>query len=147
MYMYMVTVCFYSNFWELDRLYGTSVKSVINKLKAHFARYGIPEEFVSDNGSQFTSSCFEKFASKWDIKLTTSSPYHSQSNGKAESAVMAAKTMLRKTQTYNQDPFLAILNIRNTPRVEADDEQVQHEHNFITHAEDEQDCVPEPRQM
>lgn len=113
---YMVTVCYYSNFWELDRLYDTTSKSVITKLKAHFARYGIPEEFMSDNGPQFSSSCFKKFASKWDITLSTSSPYHPQSNGKAEAAVKAAKTMLRKTKNDNEDPFLAMLNIRNIPQ-------------------------------
>ena len=32
-----------------------------------------------------------------------------------------------------------------SPRVEADDEQVQNEHDFITHPED--DGVPEPSQM
>ena len=113
---YMVTVCYYSNFWELDRLYDTTSKTVITKLKAHFSRYGIPEEFMSDNAAQFTSSSFKKFASKWDITLKTSSPYHPQSNGKAEAAVKAAKTMLRKTKKDNEDSFLAMLNIRNSPQ-------------------------------
>jgi hypothetical protein len=113
---YMVTVCYFSNFWEIDRLYGTLSKDVISKLKAHFARYGIPDELVSDNGPQFSSDSFKKFVSKWDIKHTPASPHYPQSNGKAESAVKAAKTLLRKTERSKEDPFLALLNIRNTPQ-------------------------------
>ena len=40
-----------------------------------------------------------------------SSPYHSQSNGKAEAAVKIAKTLLRKSK----DPMKALLEWRNTP--------------------------------
>ena len=43
----------------------------------------------------------------------TSSPYNSKSNGKAESAVKTAKSILRKNKYGDQ--FLALLNYRNTP--------------------------------
>ena len=59
---YMVTVDYYSNFWEIDRLYDTKAKTVITKMKAHFARYGIPCQVISDNGSQFTSRDFNMFS-------------------------------------------------------------------------------------
>ena len=55
---YLVTVGYFSNFWEVDRLSRSTSKSVIKKLKAHFARYGIPFMFVSDNGPQFSSDEF-----------------------------------------------------------------------------------------
>ena len=45
----------------------------------------------------------------------TSSPYHSQSNGKAESAVKIAKTLLKKARKDDADIYQAILNWRNTP--------------------------------
>ena len=70
---YLVTVDYYSNYWEIDRLYGTLSTTVIQKLKAHFARYGIPDELVTDNGPQFTSSSFNHFTTKWDIQHRTSS--------------------------------------------------------------------------
>ena len=50
---YLVTVCYRSNFWEVDRLYNTKSSTVIKKLKAHLARYGIPKQLVTDNGPQF----------------------------------------------------------------------------------------------
>ena len=89
--------------------------SVIRKLKAHFVRYGIPEQLVTDNGPQFASRDFLKFAKEWDFEHLTSSPHHSQSNGKAESAVKGAKKLLRKCKSSGSDVFLALLNHRNTP--------------------------------
>ena len=47
---YLITVDYYSNFWEVDNLSSTESISVIRKLKAHFARYGIPDVVMSDNG-------------------------------------------------------------------------------------------------
>ena len=113
---YLITVDYYSNFWEIDRLYDTLSKTVIYKMKAHFARYGIPEQLVTDNGLQFSSSRFHNFTTKYDIQHTTSSPHHPQSNGKAEAAVKAAKRVLKKTAKTGEDQYIAILNLRNTPQ-------------------------------
>ena len=46
---YLVTVDYYSNFWEFDRLPDTKASTVVLKLKNHFARYGCPDQVVSDN--------------------------------------------------------------------------------------------------
>ena len=112
---YLVTVCYKSNFSELDPLTNTKSSTVIKKLKSHLARYGIPRQLVTDNGPQFTSSEFKSFTKKWGIEHTTTSPYHSKANGKVESAVKTAKRMLRKTSKSGEDQYLALLNIRNTP--------------------------------
>ena len=53
---YLITVDYYSNCWEIDRLYDTLSKFVINRMKAPFARYGTPEQLVTDNGLQFSSA-------------------------------------------------------------------------------------------
>ena len=45
---YLVTVDCYSSFFEIDFLSDTSSKSVISKLKHHFARHGIPDVVISD---------------------------------------------------------------------------------------------------
>ena len=45
----------------------------------------------------------------------TSSPYHPKSNGKAESAVKVVKSLFKKSQRDNKDPWLSLLNYRNTP--------------------------------
>ena len=94
---YMVTVDYFSNFWEVDRLTSTTSAAIILKLKNHFARYGRPDRLISDNGPQFASSEFLKFAKEWDFEHRPSSPRHSQSNGKVESAVKTAKRLIRKS--------------------------------------------------
>jgi len=112
---YLVTSDYYSDFFELDHLRSPSSVCVIRKLKAHFAPHGIPKQLVTDNGSQFMSRNFLKFAKDWDFEHLTSSPHHSQGNGKAESAVKEAKKILRKCKSSGSDAFLALLEHRNTP--------------------------------
>ena len=73
---YMVTVDYLTNFWEVDHLRDdTSARSVIRKLKLNFARYGIPQKLVSDNGPQFTSQEFKIFTDEWEIEHDLTSPY------------------------------------------------------------------------
>ena len=45
----------------------------------------------------------------------TSSPYHPKSNGKAVSAVKVVKSLIKKAQRDNKDPWLSLLDYRNTP--------------------------------
>ena len=113
-YDYLITVDYFSNFWEIDYLENTKVSTVIRKLKAHFARYGLPSVLVSDNGPQFSCDEFKDFALKYDFEHKTSSPYYPKSNGMAESAVKTAKRLLVKAVKSGNDPYLAILDHRNT---------------------------------
>ena len=93
---YLVLVDYYSNFIELDYLADTSSQTVIHKLKMHFARHGVPDYVVSDNGPQYTSSEFRRFATTWKFKHVTSSPHYPQANGMAESAVKTCKAIMKK---------------------------------------------------
>ena len=112
---YLVTDDYYSNFWEVDYFADTGAQTIIGKLKAHCARHGIPDTIVSDNGPQYSCHAFARFCESWDITHVTSSPYNSKSNGKAESAVKTCKQIMRKCIDSGSDPFLAILDHRNTP--------------------------------
>jgi hypothetical protein len=112
---YLLTIDYYSNCIEVDRLYKTTSSEVIHKLKAHCARHGIPDAIISDNGPQFTSKEFAEFMEKWSIEHYTSSPYHQQGNGKAEAGVKIAKNLMKKALKDNKDPYLALLDYRNTP--------------------------------
>jgi len=112
---YLITVDFYSNFWEVDSLSSMSAKAVINKLRSHFARYGCPDRLISDNGPQFMASEFQRFAKDWDFQHHLSSPYNSKGNGKIESAVKTAKNLMIKARDAGTDPQLMFLDYRNTP--------------------------------
>ena len=109
---YMITVDYYNNFWEIDRLTSTTSSTVVLKLKNHFARYGCPDRLISDNGPQFVSSEFRKFANDWDFEHRTSSPGNSKANSKVETA---KNLLLRKALSAGTDPYIAILDYRNTP--------------------------------
>ena len=80
------------------------------------ARYGIPDEVVSDSGSLYTSRELKAFAKEYGFKNVTTSLYHHQSNGKVESAVKEAKKILKKSATSKSDPYLALSAHRNTPQ-------------------------------
>ncbi|XP_046346219.2 uncharacterized protein K02A2.6-like [Haliotis rufescens] len=112
---YLITVDYFSNYWEIDYLTDTRSATVVNKLKGQHARHGIPDTCISDNGPQFSAEEFKKFAHDWGFNHVTSSPAYPQSNGKAEQAVKTAKQLLKKAKQAKSDPYLAILNFRNTP--------------------------------
>ncbi|PFX22499.1 Receptor-type tyrosine-protein phosphatase F [Stylophora pistillata] len=109
---YLVLVDHYSDYIVLEPLKNTSAVAVIRALKRNFARHGIPDECVTDNGPQFVSHEYARFAREYGFTSIRSSPYLSRGNGKAESAVKIAKNILKKSRF--EDPYLALLAYRNT---------------------------------
>ena len=59
---YLLVVDYYSRYIEIAKLFGTGSASVINHLKSIFARHGIPEILISDNGPQYAAESFKNFA-------------------------------------------------------------------------------------
>ena len=107
---YLIVVDYYSRYIEVARMEKTTSAATINVLKSIYARHGIPEVLVSDNGPQFSSQEFRDFNLAVDTEHVTSSPLYAQSNGEAESAVKVAKSLL-----CQEDPALALLTYRSTP--------------------------------
>jgi hypothetical protein len=112
---YAITVDYYSRYFEVDNLASTTTSQVVTKLKGHFARHGIPAILTSDNGPQFSSSEFRLFTKNWGIEHQTSSPYHPTANGLVEKCVQTCKRILNKSKISGQDPYIGILEYRNTP--------------------------------
>lgn len=112
---YLVTTYYYSNFFEVDKLASKTSKEVIEKLKPHMARHGIPDKIVSDNGPQFSSQEFQTFKDLYEFHHVTSSPTYPQSNGKAENTVKTVQRIMLKASEAGSDPYLGFLDFRNTP--------------------------------
>lgn len=110
-----MTVDYFSNFWKIDFLENTKPTTVIRKLRSQFARSGIPDTVMSDNGPHFSCKEFAKFAIEYEFQHITLSPNYPESNGKVEEAVKSAKRIMKRARSSKQDVYLSLLDFRNTP--------------------------------
>ena len=108
---YLLVIGYYSRFIELSLLTETTSTAVINSLKSIFARHGLPERLISDNGPQYASDAFAKFAKEYKFCHLISSPKFPQANVEAERGVETIKEMLKRSS----DPYLALPAYRSTP--------------------------------
>ena len=95
----------------MQKLSSTTSSSIIATLKSIFARHGIPDTLVTDNGPQYFCSEFKLFAEAYNFSHVTSSPYYPRGNGEAERAVRTLKNL----QKDAKDPYLALMSYRATP--------------------------------
>ena len=65
---YAVTYNYHSNFFEIDELQTPTSESVISKPRSHFARNGIPDTVITDNGPQYAAQSFAEFSKEWGFK-------------------------------------------------------------------------------
>lgn len=92
--MLLIITDAHSKWPEVYTMSSTTASSTIAKLREVFARYGLPEQLVSDNGPQFVSEELESFLRRNGVKHIRSSPYHPSSNGAAERLVQTVKQAL-----------------------------------------------------
>ena len=78
---YVIVADYYSKYPWIQALPATASKDVTSALKSCFAEYGIPEDVMCDNGSQFISQEYQMFAASYGSKLTTSSPHYQRGHG------------------------------------------------------------------
>ena len=96
--VFLVVVDAYSKWPEVFKMNSTTTNDTITRLKQLFARYGLPNKLVSDNGPQFISYEFEDFMKSNGILHIKSAPYHPQTNGEAERFVQTFKHYLKKVE-------------------------------------------------
>ena len=92
----LVIIDVHSKWIEAVPLQKATAATAVSALQTFFANFGLPEEMVSDNGSQFTSQAFSDFCKHNGIKHSFTPPYHPASNGAAERSVQVVKQAMRK---------------------------------------------------
>ena len=69
---YILIVDYYSKYIEVSILdKGETSKTIIEKIKSIFSRHGIPDRLISDNGRQYVSEEFKRFAEKYKFQHIT----------------------------------------------------------------------------
>ncbi|XP_011860291.1 PREDICTED: uncharacterized protein K02A2.6-like, partial [Vollenhovia emeryi] len=95
---FLVIVDAYSKWPEIFKTTATTSSRTIELFSEAFARNGLPDTLITDNGVQFTSDEFKNFCAHSGIEHIRSAPYHPQSNGQAEKFVHLLKTGLERAQ-------------------------------------------------
>ena len=115
--MFLLIIDAHSKWVEIFKTSSTTSAATIQLSRSTFARFGIPQTIVSDNGSCFTSSEFEEFLKLNGITHLLTALYHLQSNGLAERMVQAFKGGMKKLSEGTIDLKLArfLFNYRIMP--------------------------------
>ena len=86
-----IAVDAHSKWPEVVPMTTTTSTHTIAVLRQTFQAYGLPQQLVLNNGSQFPSSEFAAFCAVNGIKHVRTSPYHPLSNRLTEHTVQSFK--------------------------------------------------------
>lgn len=116
----LTVIDYFSRYPEVFTLRSATSKNIIISLKELFARLGVPEILVSDNGTVFRSAEFEEFLTSMGIKHHLSSNYYPQANGVIERFHGTLKGRLQKIAHEHRYSFeeglrIVLRDIRSTP--------------------------------
>ena len=109
----------YSGWIEAEVVKNMESSATINLIDKWVSRYGIPNQIVTDNGTQFTSGQFKSQIKQNDINHITSPAFHQSSNGCAERAVQTLKKTLLKNEVsrehFQKQIYQVLMRYRATP--------------------------------
>ena len=78
--MFMIITDAHSKWPEILEMKDTTASQTIQELQKLFAAYSLPQQVVTDNGPQFTSTEFATFLKSNGVKHIKCSPYDPTSN-------------------------------------------------------------------
>jgi transposase InsO family protein len=102
-YSFLIIVDAHTKWPEIIPSKSTIPTTTINILRDIFSRFGVPHILVSDNGSQFKLSEFEKFLKLNGVHHKCSALYHAATNSQAERFVKIMKQSLRAMENESGD--------------------------------------------
>ena len=114
--MYFLAIDAHSKWPEIFEMTSTTTSKVVEVLRHLFASYGLPEQIVSDNGPQFTSSDLGEFLRLNGVRYIRCAPYHPSSNGAAERLVRTFKEAMKAGVNDGLSPHHRLQNFLLTYR-------------------------------
>ena len=86
---------------EAIPLKGIETRDIAEELVGIFSRVGVPNEILTDKGTQFTSDLMSEVARLLSLKQLFTTPYHAMCNGQCERFNGTLKSMLKKMSAEN----------------------------------------------
>ena len=94
---YILTLVDYATRYpEAVALKNIEAETVAEALVGIYCRVGVPEEMLTDMGTQFISKCMKEVSRLLSVKQLTTTPYNPQCNGLVERFNGTLKTMMKK---------------------------------------------------
>lgn len=119
---FIIVAVDYATSWVIARASHTATALFIAKFikECIFNKFGPPNDFISDRGSNFLSNVMVRLRRQYAVNWRFTSGYHPQTNGKTEANNKILKTMLAKALFDAEVPLAhwskylpnAILNMR-----------------------------------
>ena len=107
---YILTVCDYATRYpEAIHLPSTEAERIAKELVKLFACVGIPDEILTDQGTNFMSTLLQEIYQILHIRRIRTTPYHPQTDGLVERFNGTLKSMLRKLTSRSQKDWDDIL--------------------------------------
>ena len=116
--MFLLLVDARSKWPEVVPMQSTTATKTVQCLRTIFARHGLSEQLVSENGPQFGSEQFQDFLQGNGIQHIRSAPCHPSTNGLIERFVDTFKHAMRTSETslsLNERLQCFLLTNRTTP--------------------------------
>lgn len=106
---YILVLCDYANRYpEAIPLRSIDAEHVAEELIKVFARVGIPQEILTDQGSNFMSQLLAELYRLLHVHSIRTSPYHLQTDGLVERFNQTLKSVLRKVVSKEGKENVAI---------------------------------------
>lgn len=111
-------ICDYATRYpEAVALRLTDAGTIAKELLAFFARVGVPQEILTDQGTNFTSQLMTEIYRLLQIKPIRTTPYHPQTDGLVERFNHTLKSMLKKAAKRREVLVLAGRTLAQTERI------------------------------
>jgi hypothetical protein len=92
---YALVICDHFTKWiEIHAMRNGTEVEVAKRLIKFFTRFGLPDQILTDQGTNFQSNVLAEVNDAFDIHKTRTSPYHPQCDGQTERFMRTLKMMI-----------------------------------------------------